>query len=486
MVGLPATLTRIDSAVGDRIAAGVRRHHARRLERLGSNALDPPSGGWADGNGVAPPREGTRLQVLVDGEAALGAMVEEVRSAVSHVHLTAWFLSPSFVMAEDGDRPVVVRDLLAETSRRADVRVLLWAGAPIPVFRPSRRAVRAVRDELVTAGPIRCALDRRERPLHCHHEKTVIVDDRVAFVGGIDWTSLAGDRRDSQSHPARAALGWHDAAVRIDGPLVADVAAHFAMRWGAVTGERLAPPSVPDPVADGVAAQFVRTCPEHVYPALADGSFGVLESYVRALRSAQRLIYLESQYLWSPEIVAVLADKLRRPPDDRFRLVIVLPSRPKGGGDDTRGGLGELMDADRDAGRVLGCCLFARGAGGADPVYVHAKVGIVDDRWLTVGSANLNDHSLFNDTEANVVTHDPELARRTRLELWAEHLERPVDELEGDPADVVDRIMRPAAEEQLERSRGGRPLSGRLMRLDHVSRRSDRLLGPLQGLAVDG
>ena len=267
---------------------------------------------------------------------------------------------------------------------------------------------------------------------------------------------------------------------------MADVAAHFAMRWGAVTGERLAPAAVPDPAPDGVAAQFVRTCPEHVYPALAGGSFGVLESYVRALRSAERLIYLESQYLWSPEIVAVLADKLLRPPDDRFRLVIVLPSRPKGGGDDTRGALGELIAADRGAGRVLCCCLFARGAGGADPVYVHAKVGIVDDRWLTVGSANLNDHSLFNDTEANLVTHDPGLARRTRLELWAEHLERPVDDLEGDPADVVDRIMRPAAEEQLERSRRGHPLSGRLMRLDHVSRRSDRLLGPLQGLAVDG
>ena len=159
MAGLRATLMRIDCAVGNRIAAGVRRHHSRRLGRLGSNALDPPPGGWADGNGVAPPRDGTRLQVLVDGDAALRAMVEEVRSAVSHVHLTAWFLSPSFVMAEDGGRPVVVRDLLAETARRADVRVLLWAGAPIPVFRPSRRAVRAVRDELAAAGPIRCALD---------------------------------------------------------------------------------------------------------------------------------------------------------------------------------------------------------------------------------------------------------------------------------------------------------------------------------------
>lgn len=483
MAPLAATMRRIDCAVGDRVAAGVRHHHARRLRKLNSAALEPPAGGWASGNGVSPPRDGTGLEVLVDGEAALGAMVEAVRSAVSHVHLTAWFLSPDFVMA---DGPVVVRELLAEAARRVDVRVLLWAGAPVPVFRPSRREVRSVRHELTAGSTIHCALDPRERPLHCHHEKTMVVDDRVAFVGGIDWTSLAGDRRDSQRHPARASLGWHDASMRITGPLVADVAGHFAMRWRAVTGELLPAAAVPEPVAGGVSAQFVRTCPEHVYPALRDGSFGVLESYLRALRSAERLIYLESQYLWSPEIVAVLADKLRRPPDDRFRLVIVLPSRPKGGGDDTRGGLGELMDADRGAGRVLGCCLFAPGAGGADPVYVHAKVGIVDDRWLTVGSANLNDHSLFNDTEANVVTHDPDLARRLRLDLWSEHLELPAEELAGDPADVIDEVMRPVAEEQLGRRLRGLPPTRRLARLDHVSRRSHRLLGPLQGLVVDG
>ena len=58
----------------------------------------------------------------------------------------------------------------------------------------------------------------------------------------------------------------------------------------------------------------------------------------------------------------------------------------------------------------------------SSPVYVHAKIGIVDDRWLTIGSANLNEHSLFNDTELNVLTCDPELARGTRLRLWSEHL----------------------------------------------------------------
>ena len=119
-------------------------------------------------------------------------------------------------------------------------------------------------------------------------------------------------------------------------------------------------------------------------------------------------------------------------------------------------------------------------------MYVHAKVGIVDDRWLTIGSANLNEHSLFNDTEVNVVTHDEHLARSTRLRLWAEHLEVEEIEIEGNPAEVVDRRWRPVAEEQLGRRRAGLPLTHRLVLLPGVSARSGRLLGPLQGLLVDG
>jgi phosphatidylserine/phosphatidylglycerophosphate/cardiolipin synthase-like enzyme len=140
------------------------------------------------------------VEVLIDGESALPRIAAAIRRARRHVHLTGWFVSPDFVL-EDGRRPVVLRNLLAEVAERADVRLLLWAGSPAPVFQPSRRTVRRVRDDLVSAGPIRCALDSRERPMHCHHEKSVIVDDEVAFVGGIDLTAFSGDRRDSSLHP---------------------------------------------------------------------------------------------------------------------------------------------------------------------------------------------------------------------------------------------------------------------------------------------
>jgi phosphatidylserine/phosphatidylglycerophosphate/cardiolipin synthase-like enzyme len=135
---------------------------------------------------------------------------------------------------------------------------------------------------------------------------------------------------------------------------------------------------------------------------------------------------------------------------------------------------------------MLACTLYAVAPGATDRVYVHAKVGIVDDRWITVGSANLNEHSLFNDTEMNVVSHDPELARQTRLRLWSEHLGQPVAALAAEPAALIDETWRPLASEQLERLMAGDPPTHRVVGLAHVSRRSKRLLGPLQALLVDG
>src|SRR5262249_43136446 len=154
----------------------------------------------------------------------------------------------------------------------------------------------------------------------------------------------------------------------------------------------------------------------------------------------------------------------------------LLPVKPNSGRDDTRGQLGRLAAAD--AGRFLACSLRQRGMR-AKPVYVHAKVGIVDDRWLTLGSANLNEHSFFNDTEVNVGTWDAHPARATRLERWSEHLELDPAELEGEPTDVIDGLWRPRAQEQLRLLEARRPLTRKLVELPGVSRRVGALRGPL-------
>jgi phosphatidylserine/phosphatidylglycerophosphate/cardiolipin synthase-like enzyme len=268
--------------------------------------------------------------------------------------------------------------------------------------------------------------------------------------------------------------------------VVADVGRHLAQRWQAVTGEHLgAQPSDVHSAGD-VELQIVRTVPEKLYEFAPRGDFRIIEAYLRALRSAQRLVYLENQFLWSPEVVNILAEKLRRPPADEFRVVIMLPGRPNNGEDDTRGQLGLLAQADDGQRRFLATTIRARSGKTSDRVYVHAKVGIVDDRWLTLGSANLNAHSFFNDSEVNVITCDGSLARDTRLRLWAGHLERDIEAVAGEPSTVVDELWRPIAAEQRERWDRGEPLTHGLVELPPSSRRSERLLGPLQALLVDG
>jgi phosphatidylserine/phosphatidylglycerophosphate/cardiolipin synthase-like enzyme len=477
----------LDRWTGRGIDAAVCAHHRCRLERVGrADHLEPPEDGRLWAAGEPPPRAGCELQILIDGAEALPRIAEALDGARSEVNIAGWHITPSFGLRRD-DAARRLRDLLAELAERVPVRVLLWAGAPLPVFSPRRAQMRQVRDELTRGTKVRCFLDAHERPMHCHHEKLVIIDGEIAFVGGIDLTSLGGDRFDSGEHPARGDIGWHDASTRLSGPAVADVSAHFASRWQAVTGEKIpaAPAAAATPEGDH-EVQVIRTVPEKIYDFLPQGDFTILESYQRALRSARSLIYLENQFLWAPQVVEILLDKLTNPPSDGFRLVILLPAKPNNGADDTRGQLALLAEADDGAGRFLAATLSSRTGDLSGPLYVHAKIGIVDDAWLTAGSANLNEHSLFNDSEMNVVSCDPTLARDTRLRLWAEHLERPIEAVSGDPTRVVDELWKPIAREQLERRNLGEAATHHLLELRGVSRRSAAILGPLQGFVVDG
>jgi phosphatidylserine/phosphatidylglycerophosphate/cardiolipin synthase-like enzyme len=288
-----ARFNRLDDAIGSGIERAVVAHHRRRLTNHGwGHAFDPPADGlWCAGDPL--PRDGNAIEVLIDGEEALPRLEREIAEARESVWLAGWAFTPEFRLSRGGG---TLRELLADVAKRAEVRVIAWAGAPLPLFTPSRKQVAESRDRLVKGTQIHMALDSRERPMHCHHEKLVVIDGRIAYVGGIDLTLLAGDRLDSSAHPARGTVGWHDAATRIEGPLVADVASHIAMRWREVTGQTL---DVAECKAAGsTTVQFVRTVPNNIYDAVPRGDFRILEAYIRALRSAEKQIHLESQFLW--------------------------------------------------------------------------------------------------------------------------------------------------------------------------------------------
>lgn len=456
----------LDARLGDGLENLLCSHHTRRLRRLGwGDVLEGDGAGWFTPR--RPVQHGNRIEVLVDGANAFPVIAKAIEGAQKYVHIANWHASPDFRLTREPGAPQL-RELLSAAAERVPVRVLLWAGPPVPFFEPTRKRALAAQKAFLECGAVRCELDARERTLHCHHEKIVIVDD-VAFVGGLDMTAVEGDRHDSPDHPPRD-LGWHDHIARLEGPVVAEVAAHFAARWLEIAGETLPAPEVP-PEAGSSSVQLVRTVPEKTYDFSPHGDFSLLDSYLRALRAAESFVYVENQFLWSPEITEVLLEKLSNPPSPDFRLVLVLPQKPSNGADTTRGQLGRMLDADPGQ-HVLAATLVSHGDA---PVYVHAKLCIVDDKWMSVGSANLNEHSLFNDTEVNVVTDDADVVRATRLQLWAEHLHGLEGDVSGPVHEVVDGMWRPALE---------RP--ARVTSLPGVSRRAGRLQGPLRGLLVDG
>jgi phosphatidylserine/phosphatidylglycerophosphate/cardiolipin synthase-like enzyme len=130
---------RADRQLGAAASRATCAHHRRRLGRIGRlGALDPPAGGWAAAE--PQPRQGGLLEVLIDGAEVLPRIVAELERAESHVHIAGWSFTPGFALTR-GAAPTILRDLLAELAERIEVRVLVWAGAPLPLNRLSRATV---------------------------------------------------------------------------------------------------------------------------------------------------------------------------------------------------------------------------------------------------------------------------------------------------------------------------------------------------------
>lgn len=432
--------------------------------------------------GGTPPREHNSITPLIDGHAYLSALIADLERATSHVFIAGWCLTPHIPLRRDDPASLTSSQLLPvlmETAKRIPVRLLIWAGAPF-LIQPTERATRAIQAEIDDEARRRgvdlvVVLDKTAHPSHCHHQKTVVVDSRIAYVGGMDITTFQGDRWDEPGHPLRAGLNWHDVQSRIEGEAVADVEMNFRQRWTACSELRLpaARETTIEP-AMTTPAQIVRTIPPGAYDFAPDGEFGIHHVLTTLIRRAKRLIYLENQYLWSPEIVDALHDAIQGPNSGQLRIIVVLPARAYSGKWDNDRRVSALRRADGNRGFFDAYSLYASGphlgarAFRYRPVYVHAKVSLIDDEWLSIGSANLNTRGLVTDSELNVVAHDCALARRVRIALWSEHLALSREEVASvDPGELAARAWPArAAENAAIIRRADGPLHGLVHRYE--------------------
>ncbi len=423
---------------------------------------------WTDGNHV---------EALVHGSTYFARLAAELEPLAlgDLVCLADWRGDDDEKLTDEGP---TLATLLTELARRGvDVRGLLWRSHPAALgFNEEEQTELA---GIVSAAGGTMLLDQRVRRAGSHHQKLVVVirqddpDRDVAFVGGID---LCHGRRDDPAHlgdPQAQHLDprygerapWHDVQAEVAGPAVGQLLETFRERWSDPTPiERRSSPlgwvrmrfahtrTVPDPLppidrAPGPrgshAVQVLRTYPARHpgYPFAPKGERTIERFYRKAFARARSLLYIEDQYFWSRAVGEALAGALRGNPD--LRVIVVVPRFPDRDGLIT--GPAHLLGQHRamamvhEAGGERVAAYDIENERGT-PIYVHAKVVVIDDEVALLGSDNLNRRSWTHDSELSIAVFDDDrddrapadpggqghgarrFARSLRLQLEREHL----------------------------------------------------------------
>jgi cardiolipin synthase len=398
-------------------------------------------------SGSYPVRAGNLVRLLVDGEPAFRRICQAIEAARRSAWVTVTFMWATFTMPDDRGTALDVLDRAA--ARGIDVRLIFW--------RPDAETEQLKRNafwgsvdhmyQLAARGSgVRIRWDRAQSG-YCQHQKSWLIDaggeDETAFVGGINLNphSMAapGHRGEGQNH---------DVYVELTGPAAVDVHHNFVQRWNEASERHVAggrwgmgsetnlpfPTHVPDQRGSALV-QIQRTIHRGRYtdrrPApegppfdIAAGERSIFDQYCAAITAAQRSIYMENQYVEVPEIVACLHHALQRGVD----VVVLLPAEPDFSAHvvtperqpffEARAALGAFEHFTLSGIAGLGA------AGRRKPVYVHAKLMLVDDEWATIGSCNLHRYSLFGNGEMNAAVWSPDTVRAFRVELFQEHLDR--------------------------------------------------------------
>jgi phosphatidylserine/phosphatidylglycerophosphate/cardiolipin synthase-like enzyme len=408
----------------------------------------------------------TSVGLLVDGDDYYRAFYRAAKAATREILLAGWqFDSDACLLrgpeAEHAELPVTLLAFLDALCRRnPDLRVYILAWDFHAVFVVEREWMQQQRFNWTTSDRLEFRFDSSHADGASHHQKFAVIDGELAFVGGLDLCDHRWDNRGhSDPNPLRLSRGtehrpFHDVQAYLLGREAAGTVAEvFASRWIAAGGDPLVRSEPPQrvgnpwwddeggprgavPIASDRVA-FSRTDPQG-HPDGAVDCREVLALYSAAIDGAERFIYIENQYLSSQDIALALMQRMRATDRSRLDIVIVLNVQGDSVKEELATGLAqakiirELRQTAADTEHRLGVFYTVPATEGGDEpkraTYVHSKVMIVDDRFLTVGSANLTNRSMGLDTELNIsfrTTADDSLAgsiRAVRHSLVAEHL----------------------------------------------------------------
>ncbi len=409
-------------------------------------APDQPPAALQPGSNCWRIERASRATMIIDAADYFRAARNAMLDAQHRIMLIGWDFDAriELIPGEDSpDAPRILGDfILWLVQRRPSLEICLlhWDLGALKALLRGSTLLTLLRWKMHPR--ITSRLDGAHPPTASHHQKIAVIDDALAFCGGIDMTA---DRWDTRAHPdedpRRIRPGgaphspWHDATTALEGPVAAAIGELARDRWRQAGGGVLRPVTGRTECwPKGLPAQFrdievgiARSQPEMPdRPAILE----VERLYLDLIGAARRVIYAESQYFASRRIAEAIARRLAEP--DGPEIVLVNPHSAQGwlepiAMDSARARLREALRRLDPQGRFR---IYHPVTEGGQPIYVHAKILVVDDRVLRVGSSNMNNRSLRLDTECDVVIDAglpanadlrPTIAA-ARDDLLAEHL----------------------------------------------------------------
>ena len=396
-----------------------------------------------------------RAAVIVDAEDYFRLARQAMLRAKSQILLIGWDFDTRICLDYDADdgAPTELGAFLSWLPRnrpRLQVHILKWDMGAIKLLGRGTTALRLLR--WMASDQIHFKLDGAHATGASHHHKIAVIDDALAFCGGIDMAGMRWDtreHRDSDEHRRRPTTGrryapWHDATMAVDGAAAAALGELARDRWKAAGGKPIrAPRAKSDPWPDELEPQFDKVDVAIARTRAAyDGEDCIREIealYIDMIKRARRFVYAENQYFASRAVADALEERLGERDGPEF--VIVNPKSGQGWLDDEAmsPARAELFFRLQKADRYGRFRIFTPVTAGGEDIYVHSKITIVDDEMLRVGSANLNNRSLGLDSECDLMIDAtrrrnavaaPQIAA-LRLDLLGEHLGVSVDTIEA-------------------------------------------------------
>ncbi len=359
-----------------------------------------------------------RASLIVDADDYFRLARQAMLWAKSQIIMIGWDFDTRIPLArgEGDEAPTELGAFISWLPKKTpglQIYILKWDFGAVALLGRGTTAFRIAR--WAASENIHFKLDGAHATGASHHQKILVIDDKLAFCGGIDMTA---ERWDTRGHldddPGRKRPTthrrydpWHDATMAVDGNAARALGQLSRQRWEIAGGDPIPAPNARaaawpkalKPMFREVEVAISRTRGAHaeIKPVRE-----IEALFLDQIRSARRWLYAENQYFASRTIAQAIIERLGEPDCPEF--VIVNPTTGRGWLDDEvmSPARARLLQAVRRADRHKRFRIYSPVTAGGEDIYVHAKILIVDDRIIRVGSANLNNRSMGLDSECDL------------------------------------------------------------------------------------